>query len=99
MSMTRESMTRQQRILRRPATISRRSRELEEVIRSRIATRLGGRIRNLAIAVDQGVIHLAGQCSTYYSKQLAQHAVLGVVEDETIKNGIEVTLDRTEGSA
>ena len=36
------------------------------------------------------MIRITGECSTYYSKQLAQHAVLGVVEDEVIENRIEV---------
>ncbi|MEQ8850040.1 BON domain-containing protein [Botrimarina sp.] len=69
-----------------------RSRRLEDIIQQRISTRLGRRIRNLAVEVDRGVIRLAGQCSTYYSKQLAQHAVLGVVEDERIENRIEIAV-------
>ncbi len=68
------------------------ARELERLIRERIDTRLGRRVRNLAVAVDHGVIHLAGQCSTYYTKQLAQHVTLGVVEDEVIENAIEVSV-------
>ncbi|QDV80184.1 BON domain-containing protein [Botrimarina mediterranea] len=66
--------------------------DLERLIRERILSRLGSRVRNLAVAVDRGVIHLAGQCSTYYTKQLAQHVTLGVVEDEVIDNAIEVTV-------
>ncbi|TWT99081.1 hypothetical protein Pla108_00140 [Botrimarina colliarenosi] len=74
------------------------TRELERLIHERITSRLGRRIRNLAVAVDRGVIHLAGQCSTYYSKQLAQHVVLGVVEDEVIDNEIEVSVPRTSSN-
>lgn len=68
------------------------NRELERVIYDRIAARLGRRVRNLAVAVDRGVIRLAGQCSTYYTKQLAQHVALGVLEDEVIDNAIEVSV-------
>lgn len=64
--------------------------DLERVICERISTRLGRRIRNLAVAVDRGVIRLAGQCSTFYTKQLAQHVASGVLEDEVIDNAIEV---------
>lgn len=66
------------------------TRDLERVIYERIAARLGRRVRNLAVGVDRGVIRLAGQCSTYYTKQLAQHVALGVLEDEVIDNAIEV---------
>lgn len=94
------SKLRNQRVSHRAAGPSHhRTREMEVVIRERIAARLGVRIRNLAVAVDRGVIHLAGQCSTYYSKQLAQHAVLGVVEDEVIDNEIEVTVPRLRRSS
>lgn len=69
-----------------------RCRRLERLIHERITTRLGRRVRNFAVQVDRGVIRLAGECSTYYSKQLAQHAVLGVVEDERIENRIEIAV-------
>jgi len=35
---------------------------------------------------------LEGECSTYYSKQLAQHAALGVLEDEPLENTIVVVV-------
>jgi hypothetical protein len=35
---------------------------------------------------------LEGQCATYYTKQLAQHAALGVLEDEHLENAIAVTV-------
>lgn len=94
------STTHNQRAVR-PLSPVKNSRavELESVIRKRISSRLGRRIRNFAIAVDRGVIYLAGQCSTYYSKQLAQHVVLGVVEDEIIENEIEVTLSPSDGKS
>lgn len=80
------------RTARRVSRQMSRRDSLEQIIRQRISTRLGHRIRNLVVGVEGGVIHLAGQCSTYYSKQLAQHAVLGVVENEIVENGIEVAV-------
>lgn len=60
-------------------------------IRQRIESRIGGRVRDLAVRVSGNTIVLEGRCSTYYSKQLAQHAVLGVIEDENLENDIVVS--------
>lgn len=71
--------------------------DFERHIYDRIASRLGSRVRNLGVSVAKGSIHLTGQCSTFYSKQLAQHAVLGIVEDEVIKNDIDVMVPTPTG--
>lgn len=70
------------------------SRELRLVtrIRERILLRLGGRIHDLHVRVDDKQVILNGRCATYYSKQLAQHAALGVLEDEHLKNEIVVAV-------
>lgn len=59
-------------------------------IYERIATRLGPRIRRLDVSTHEGQIHLKGECSTYHTKQLAQHAALGVIEHESLENEIVV---------
>ncbi len=64
--------------------------EMSHEIESRIRERLGGRIRELHVAFDGEVITLRGKCQTYHSKQLAQHAAQGVIEDEVLHNVIEV---------
>lgn len=64
--------------------------DLATRIRSRIEQRLGDRIRDLTVSVEDHRVELGGQCSTYYSKQLAQHAALGVLEDELLSNIIQV---------
>lgn len=69
-----------------------RQRHLAVAIRQRIESRLGGRIRDLAIRVRGETIVLEGRCSTFYTKQLAQHAALGVLEDEHLENAIVVTM-------
>lgn len=63
---------------------------LAERIRARILARLGSRIRQLEVVVSDQLVCLKGECSTYYTKQLAQHVALGVIEDETLENRIEV---------
>jgi hypothetical protein len=41
-----------------------------------------------------GAVLLQGQCATYYTKQLAQHAALGILDDERLENDIEVCVPR-----
>ena len=69
-----------------------RYRQLAIAIRQRIESRLGGRVRDLAIRVLGNTIVLEGRCATFYTKQLAQHAALGVLEEEQLENAIVVTM-------
>jgi hypothetical protein len=76
------------------AELSERLQRLAKVIQQRIETRLPGRVRNLAVRIGADFVVLEGECSTYYTKQLAQHAALGVLEDEHLENAIVVTIGR-----
>jgi hypothetical protein len=67
-----------------------RRRELAIAIRQRIESRLHGRVRNLSVRILDNTVVLEGQCSTYYTKQLAQHTALGVLENEHLENAIAV---------
>jgi hypothetical protein len=69
-----------------------RRRHLAIAIRQRIETRLSGRIRDLAVRFAGDTVVLEGRCATYYSKQLAQHAALGVLENEQLENTIVVAV-------
>lgn len=69
-------------------------RHLAIAIRQRIESRLVGRVRNLAVRIAGNTVVLEGSCSTYYSKQLAQHAALGVLEEEQLDNAIVVAVPR-----
>lgn len=71
---------------------SQRRRQLAIAIRQRIETRLVGRVRDLAVKFVGETVVLEGNCSTYYSKQLAQHAALGVLETEQLENAIVVAV-------
>ncbi|MCC7475514.1 MAG: hypothetical protein IT425_08970 [Pirellulales bacterium] len=64
--------------------------ELEGLIHQRIQTRLLGRVRNLRVRVETDSVLLEGECSTFYTKQLAQHAAMGVLEHEHLENAIVV---------
>lgn len=55
-----------------------------------VQRRLNGRVRDLRLLVrDQGLV-LRGLTSTYYAKQLAQHAVMEVTGMLILANEIEV---------
>jgi hypothetical protein len=71
-----------------------RLRTLELAITQRIESRVRGRVRNLCVRVFEGLVILEGQCATYYTKQLAQHAALGLLEDEQLENAIVVQVPR-----
>jgi len=69
-------------------------RALEAAIRQRIEQRLRGRVRNLVVHASRTSVTLEGQCSTFYTKQLAQHAAMGVLEDEHLENAIVVAVPK-----
>jgi hypothetical protein len=73
---------------------TKRKGNLAVAIRQRIEARTGGRIRDLAVRVSGNTVVLEGRCATYYSKQLAQHAALGVIEDENLENDIVVAMSQ-----
>jgi hypothetical protein len=67
-----------------------RQRGLEFRLCERIRRLTGCRIRGLSVAVQSGVIHIRGRCWTFYTKQLAQHAVMALSENDQVSNEIEV---------
>lgn len=73
-----------------PQDRSEQHEQLAVSILKRIQARLPGRVRRLTVYVTDSAVVLAGKCSTYYTKQLAQHAAMGVLEDERLINNIEV---------
>ena len=69
-----------------------RQRALETAIQQRIESRLLGRVRNLLVRAVDGVVILEGECTTFHTKQLAQHAAMGVLDDEQLENAIVVQM-------
>ncbi len=59
-------------------------------ILQRIESRLPGRVRQLSVYAAENAIVLSGQCNTYYTKQVAQHTAMGVLEYERLVNNIDV---------
>ncbi len=64
--------------------------ELAALIVRRIESRLPGRIRQLTVSMAESAVVLTGQCCTFYTKQVAQHAAMGVLEYEQLVNNIDV---------
>jgi osmotically-inducible protein OsmY len=63
-------------------------------IKQRIRMQTSDRIHELAVVVMEGRVELHGRCATFYTKQLAQHAAMGILEDEVVINNIEVQIGR-----
>ncbi|MCL6504716.1 MAG: hypothetical protein K6T86_18720 [Pirellulales bacterium] len=51
---------------------------------------LGRRIRDLKVEICQEGVRIAGRCTTYYSKQLAQHAAMTAARGTPLVNDIVV---------
>jgi osmotically-inducible protein OsmY len=49
-----------------------------------------GAIRDLHVEVHRGGVLLTGHCTTYYTKQMAQHAAMAVSTVGQLTNDIEV---------
>jgi hypothetical protein len=67
---------------------------LAEAIYQRITSRAQGRIHDLNIHIQGKTVVLSGHCATYYSKQLAQHAAQGILDNEHLENTIQVIVPR-----
>lgn len=55
-----------------------------------IVRRLGNRVRNLRVLRQGGGLVIQGRTSTYYAKQLAQHAAMELDKEPILANDIEV---------
>lgn len=49
-----------------------------------------GRVRNLRVKVSRKGVTLTGRCTTYYTKQQAQHAAMAFPGGHALRNEIEV---------
>jgi osmotically-inducible protein OsmY len=62
----------------------------EEHLEAALHNRLGGRVSNLQVIVHDAGVVLRGRASTYYAKQLAQHAAMELAGLNVLANDIEV---------
>src|SRR5512135_257889 len=59
-------------------------------LRARVSSRLGGRVPDIRLLVQEGGIILQGRSRTYYAKPLAQQAVMEETDLPVLANEIEV---------
>lgn len=73
-----------------PNSRSLSANELADQIEQFIRVRTGGMIYGLHVEVLDDSVILSGQTSTYYNKQLATHAAQSALEEQPLRNEIEV---------
>ena len=61
-----------------------------ENLEMQLQQRLGSRVRELRVLVRHDGVVLKGWASTYHAKQLAQHAVMDLIDLPILGNEIEV---------
>ena len=72
-----------------PETVE-EAEDLAVSIEKAVQRETGRRIRDLTVEVDRDGVRLKGHCTTYYCKQLAQHAAMAVPGGDRLTNSIEV---------
>ena len=73
-----------------PETLA-EAEKLAASIERAVSRETGGGVRNLRVEVSRKGVLLTGRCSTYYTKQKAQHAAMTVRGGGPLTNRIEVT--------
>ena len=63
----------------------------DEALTDQIVRRLGNRVRNLRVLRQGGGLVIQGRTTTYYAKQLAQHAAMELDSEPILANDIEVS--------
>jgi len=65
--------------------------QLAASIEKAVQQETGRQVRNLSVEVHPDGVLLKGRCDTYYCKQLAQHAAMGMTGGDQLTNSIEVS--------
>jgi hypothetical protein len=65
--------------------------ELAASIERAVQQETGRGVDDLTVEVSPQGIRLKGRCTTYYTKQLAQHAAMSVPGGDRLTNSIEVS--------
>jgi hypothetical protein len=65
--------------------------QLAASIERAVQLETGRGVRNLWVEVNRDGVLLNGRCTTYYCKQLAQHAAMSIHGGDRLTNRIEVS--------
>lgn len=66
------------------------SQALAQRVLEELESQLLGRIRQLRVTASPKFVILTGSCSSYYTKQLAQHVAMELLGEERLVNNIAV---------
>ena len=72
-----------------PETLT-EAEELAASIERAVQEETGRGVRNLSVEVGREGVRLTGHCTSFYCKQLAQHAAMGIPGGDRLTNAIEV---------
>ncbi len=64
---------------------------LAALIERAVQRETGHGVRDLSVEVGRKGVRLRGRCASYYCKQLAQHAAMGIPGGDRLTNSIEVS--------
>jgi len=73
-----------------PETLA-EAEQLAASIEQAVWRETGGRVRNLRVEVGRQGVTLTGRCTTFYTKQQAQHAAMAFPAGHPLSNQIEVS--------
>ncbi len=73
-----------------PETLAEAERLVASIERA-VQAETGRGVRDLSVEVSEEGVLLRGRCSSYYTKQLAQHAAMATPGGDTVTNEIEVS--------
>lgn len=73
-----------------PETLA-EAEQLAASIERAVQRETGRGVRDLSVEINPNGILLKGRCTTYYCKQLAQHAAMTVPGSDQVTNSIEVS--------
>ena len=74
-----------------PARADLSAEQVRTSIERAVSRETGGKVRNLRVEVNRAGILLSGRCTTYYTKQKAQHAAMALSGSDPLTNEIEVS--------
>ena len=73
-----------------PETVAEAEKLVASIERA-VRRETSGGVRNLCVEINRQGVLLKGRCRTYYCKQLAQTAAMGVSAGDRLTNQIEVS--------
>ncbi len=74
----------------KPPETARMSHAIVERLEHFVNARTNGMVRHLEVTILENEVIISGKAHTYYTKQLATHAIIATVPEFSLTNNIEV---------